>query len=264
MKTISIQDLLKEGVTAPTGVWAINSAQQSELQLQGDLYLQVPKLNGSRMDPLKIEQTWLAQDLTRKIPRQQLLESSEFRNMIEKELVTLVPEEVATRINRKPGADLERKRLQMQRMQPRELEAARRASSKAEITRADGVTDDDDDLPQVDIIGPNGKKRELVDAAEIAAAAARGLDLTDDGLTPQFVMFAAKLQREGDMATLNALRTRGKVSTKELRYLREHLTKHPITVKAIKSQLVARKQARVAKLAAQAKKSKPVRASAGI
>lgn len=247
MKTLSIQDLLKEGIQAATGIWAINSSSNSELGLKGDLYLQVPKLNGSKLDPLKIEQTWLAQDLTRKIPRAQLLESSEFRNLVESNLITLVTEEYARRVNSRDGAELERRRLQTSRLQPKTLEAARKVSMKAEITRADGVTDDDDDAPRVDVYGPNGKQRDLTDAAEIAAAAANGLDLDDNGLTPTFVMFANKLKREADMQALNALRTHGKISTKELRYLRDNLPKHPATVKAIKAQLVARKQAKLKK-----------------
>jgi hypothetical protein len=244
MKTLSIQDLLKEGINAPTGVWAINSASNSELGMKGDLYLQVPKLNGSKMDPLKIEQTWLAQDLTRKIPRAQLLESSEFRNLVESNLITLVTEEYAKRVNTREGAELERRRLQTSRMQPKELEAARKVSMKAEITRADGVTDDDDDGPRVDVYGPNGKQRDLTDAAEIAAAAARGLDLDESGLSPTFVMFANKLKREPDMSALNALRSHGKITSKELRHLRNNLPKHPLTVKAIKAQLLARKHAK--------------------
>lgn len=249
MKTLSIQDLLREGISAAAGVWVINSSKNSELGLNGDLYLQVPKLNGSKMDPLKIEQTWLAQDLTRKIPRAQLLEASEFRNLVEAGLISLVTEEYAKRVNSRDGADLERRRLQTARLQPKTLEAARKVSMKAEISRADGVTDDDDDDLKVDIIGPNGKKRELVDAAEIAAAAAQGLDLDDDGMTATFVMFAAKLQREPDAQALNALRTHGKISSKELRYLRDRLPKHPSTVTAIKAQLAQRKATRLKKQA---------------
>lgn len=248
MKTLSISDLLQAGVNANVGVWIINSAKNSELGLNGDLYLQVPKLNGSKSDPLKIEQTWLAQDLTRKIPRAQLIEASEFRNLVETQLITLITEEHAKRINGRDGADLERRRLQTTRLQPKTLEAARRVSIKAEISRADGTKDDDDDL-KVDIVGPDGRKQELHDAAEIAAAAAHGLDLDDDGMTATFVMFSAKLQREADAQALNAIRTYGKISSKELRYLKRRLTKHPITSKAITAQLAQRKATRLKKLA---------------
>lgn len=245
MKTITIRDLLGEGVNAPVGVWAMNSSGNSELGLVGEVLLQIPKLNGSKSDPLKIDQTWLAQDLTRQIPRAQLLESSEFRHAVEKGLVTLVSEDTAKRINNREGAEAERRRLVATRQQIRKLEAARTiANSKSEIRRADGTLDEDEVNQGVKVVGDSAN------AENVAILAARGLENTAEGFEPSFIMFADKVSKEDDINALNLIRSRGKLSTKELRYLRDKLVDQPKTRKALSSQILARKQARQARLAA--------------
>jgi len=234
IKHLTITELEDAG---PRGsVWVLNSGPSSVYELSGDILLSIPGNAGQQTQALKIQATWLPQDLTAKFPKQRILESTDFRSAVVNELLTIISDRDAQRILAQDGAQEERRRITAEARSVREAGAARTIKdSNVEITRADGVKDDDDG--KVDIYGPGGEE------VSLAKAASKGLDTNDDGLTASFVMFAEKIGTEEDVKALNAIRTRSRFTRRELKYLRDNLRKHPKTVTALKARLSGRSDA---------------------
>jgi hypothetical protein len=231
IKSISISDLEAQG---PRGsVWVLNSAATSQYALVGEIVINIPKTNGAGADPLKIPQTWLPVDAAARFPRERLLDAAEFRSAVVNGLVTIVDEETAAKILRKDGATDELKRLRATDQHVRQAGAARTiADSNVEISRADGVKDDEDEGDKVEIYGSNDEDDNL------ARKAKNGVEL-NDGHKPSFLMFVDKLKTESDIGALNAIRSRAKFTRKEMRFMRDNLTRgeFPKTIKALKSRI---------------------------
>ena len=218
-RVLSISDLEKEGPKDP--IWCLNTSANSEAGQAGEIHVGIPKQNGTKIDPLFIPKTWLPQELTLQIPKAQLIDSSEFRQAINKGLITLIDASSAQVILRQEGAAEEKKRLDDLRRHIRQAGAAKTiASSGSEITMISG--------------GEEEKVKPLGAGGEATSD-------DDSGLTPGFAMFAERLRDMDDVNALNAIRSRRKFSGKELRYLKSNLPDKPKTVKAITAQLTAAK-----------------------
>lgn len=236
IKSITIADLEAQGPRGP--VWVLNSAATSQYALVGEIVINIPKTNGAGADPLKIPQTWLPVDAAARFPRERLLDAAEFRSAVVNGLVTIVDEETAARILRKDGATDELGRLRATDQHVRQAGAARTiADSNVEISRADGVKDDEDEGDKVEIYGSN-------DDDNLARKAKNGVEL-NDGHKPSFLMFVDKLKTESDIGALNAIRSRAKFTRKEMRFMRDNLSRSdfPKTVKALKSRIAEFKAA---------------------
>ena len=179
---------LELSTTGP--VWALNSSSSVVgAGLGGDIHIGVPKLNGSKTDPLHVLLTWLPVDLTASIPRDQLLASSEFRKAVKDGLLTLITPEHAAEIEQQEGAAEERARLNAKRDAVRRTEAARNLTGNkvGEIKMVSTMTADDD---------------EDAGAAETAAPAKK------TSVTATFKSAMQSLAQRSDIDTLNVLRTR--------------------------------------------------------
>lgn len=213
-KVITITDLERGNPKDP--IWVLNTSAASEAEQSGEIHIGIPKQNGSKIDPLFIPQTWLPQELTLQIPRNQLLESSEFRQAINKQLLTLIDEASAQEILSQEGAEEEQSRLRELRRHIRAAGAAKTlTTSSTEITMLTGT------------------EKETV-ANPGAAEAASDVAPT---LTPGFTMFAERLRDMDDVNALNAIRSRRRFSRKELQHLKSNLPDKPKTQAAIKAQL---------------------------
>lgn len=235
IKSITIADLESQGLRG--SVWVLNSAATSQYQLIGEIVINVPKTNGNGADPLKIPHTWLPIDAAARFPRERLLDCAEFRSAVVNGLVTIVSEETATQLLRKDGAKDELKRLQKTDQHVRQAGAARTiADSNVEISRADGVKDDDDEGDKVEMYGDD-------DDDNVAKQAKAGVE-DNDGFKPSFLMFVDKIQTENDIGALNAIRSRAKFTRKEMRHMRDTLNRNdfPKTVKALKARIAAFKK----------------------
>lgn len=244
IKKLSIADLEDQG---PKGsVWVLNSAASSKYDISGELIMSIPSLNGRDADPLKIKETWLPQDVAARFGRERLLQSSEFRTAVDNGVVTIITPEAAKQILSQGGAREEQARLDGLERHVRQAGAAKTISqSNVEmfIPDANGrpiKDDDDNDDLKVEIYG---------DTDNVAVLAANGVEDTEEGFKPQFMMFFDKINNGTDVAALNAIRTRGKFSRKELRYMRDTLGHHPETVRALKQKLVELKRAKAKRLA---------------
>jgi hypothetical protein len=241
IKTLTIADLEEQGPRGP--VWILNSVATSKLDTSAEIVMAIPGLHGRDADALVIKETWLPQDAAAMFGRERLLQSSQFRTAVASGVLTIITPEAAKEIQARPGAREEQARLDDTERHVRKAGAARTiAQSNVDMYIADEhgrpVKDDDDDDSndlKVDMYGPD----EVDNVAKLAKA---GVEETDDGFKPSFIMFVDKIRNGTDMAALNAIRTRGKFSRKELRHLRDNLHKHPETVRAIKEKLVELKR----------------------
>lgn len=223
MKTVSIAELEKRGPKSTEPIWALNTAAESEIEQPAEVLLTIPKRNGSGNDPLHIPQTWLPQELTKFIPRAQLLTSTEFRQAVNSKLITLIPEVEAKRIMGQEGSEDETQRLDALRRHIRKAGSARSISdSTAEITRIGGGRDDDDgDTNTVKTITIGGDDED----DNVAKKALAGVENNFKGITPAFEMWVNKLNTGTDMAALNAIKARRKFTRDEMQYLGNKLGK---------------------------------------
>ncbi len=218
VKILSISHFESEGPKALGAIWGINTADQSDIAVAGEVLLAIPKRNGTgQPDPLRMPQTWLPQELTRDIPRQRLLQSSEFRKAVSSRLIGLIDEETARRLLRQGGAVEEQQRLTAQTKHIRDAGAARTiADSNATIARADGVKDDDDE-------DRSGRNKTVVidndDDHTVAELAASGVEDFEPGITQQFKMFVDKISRTNDANAKLEIKGRRSFTKKEMAFM---------------------------------------------
>ncbi len=226
MKILPISYFEKEGPKALGAIWGINTADRSQLAVAGEVLLAIPKRNGNgQPDPLRIPQTWLPQELTRDIPRQRLLQSSEFRKAVSSQLIGLIDEATAHRILQQNGATEEQQRLAAQTKHIRTAGAARTiADSNATIQRADGLKEDDEE-------DQGGRNKTVVidhgddDRATVAELASHGVEDIEPGISPQFKMFVDKINRGSDIAAKNEIKGRRTFTRKEFSYMHRNLSR---------------------------------------
>jgi hypothetical protein len=210
-KYLSISELEQGDARAP--IWAINGSANSKVGMTGEIHVGIPKLNGTKVDALYLAQTWLPQCLTDQIPRGQLLESSEFRNAVVSGLIILVTPEYAEDLNSQEGAAEERQSLNARERQIREALGARTiTSSGAEIVNTSDLTD------------------------------RSTLTTEKPALSDAFMAFVSSLETRTDIEALNALRSRGSTSRREVKHLVANLRDKPKTVKFLKDKLEASKK----------------------
>ena len=180
---------LEQVSTGP--VWALNSSSSVVGSGNGgDVHIGVPKLNGSKIDPLHVQLTWLPVDLTASIPRDQLLASSEFRKAVRDGLLTLITPEHAAEIEQQDGAEEERVRLSARKDAIRRTEAARNLTGSK--------------VGEIKMISAFGGDT----ADEEEAAAADSAPTKKTSVTAAFKAGMKALVAKSDVETLNSLRVR--------------------------------------------------------
>lgn len=233
-KYLTINELLAQGPTDP--VYVINSSAKSEYTRgqRGEVLLVIPQIHGNG-DPTKhtVRQTWLAEDLTNFVPRAALLQSTEFRRAVNMGLIQPITVEYAQYLEQRPGYNEEVRRLRERQNNIDQVSAPRTiAQSGAEVSRADGVKDDENDVQIIDNDGRSVHSSEL----NTAQAAAKGLDLVD-GLEPAFTMWADRLQSQPDVDALNSIRSYGGMKKRQLKYLRRVLINHPKSLAKVNARI---------------------------
>lgn len=197
IQRLTLDTVLNQGNTEP--VWCINNTPQSMGTRAGDLVIMVPKIHGNGTpDKVMIPRTWLPYNLIRQVPRQQLLQSTEFLRAVNNELIIIVSSEYAAYLESKEGAAEERERLRQYR------ERVHNATARV-------VTEDTDT-----------KKTEE--------------ESEEDGFDPVFIMHVNQWNTMQDIDVLNTLRA-SKYTRKQYQYILKSLTNHPRTAAAIQKVL---------------------------
>lgn len=226
LKILDVQYFEAQGTKALGAIWGINTSDQSALGVNGEVLLAIPKRNGNgQPDLLNVPQTWLPQELTRMIPRQRLLGSSEFRKAVNQKLIGLIDEETARRLLRQSGAVEEQARLDAQTKHVRNAGAPRTiADSNAMIERADGLKEDDEE-------STGGRNKTVIidhsddSKSSVATLAANGVEDIEPGINPQFKMFVDKLNRTSDTNAKNEIKGRRSFTKAELGFLHRNLNR---------------------------------------
>lgn len=220
MKLLSIQHFENEGPKALGAIWGINTAMET-LKVQGEVLLGIarPTSQGGGKDELRVQQTWLPQELTKNIPRRRLLASTEFRRAVNGGLIGLISEEQAMKMLGQSGAREEQQRLEAVTAHIKKAGSARTiADSKADVSRADGSKDDDED-------DPSSTRTTIVDDSEksVAELAANGVEDVEKGISPSFKMWVDRLSTGKDLAAKNEIKGRRSFSNAELGFMSRNL-----------------------------------------
>jgi hypothetical protein len=212
-------------------VWILNSAADSRLQMEGELLINIPNAQG-RAELMRVPQTWLPFNATGRFTKKRLLESTEFRNAVVEELITLIDEPTASKIMKSTGAREEQMRMQKLTQQIKDAGAVRKISdANVDVVNSRELSSREGNAPSVDI------------HSETTAAVKAGVTTGQAGLSANFEAFFQRLKTQPDVNTLGLVRGKSKLSRRELRYLRDNLPSHPQTVKLIRSRLVELKKA---------------------
>lgn len=186
MKELTINDL--EAQSEGSSIWVLNTSSKSVAGQAAEIHIGIPKINGSKTDSMFVPRTWLPVDLTSYIPRPQLLASTEFRSAINNRLISPISEEDARAIFKQPGAAEEKKRLDGISRNFRAKMAQGLSNDKAVIEEQPGK------LPP-----------------------------KSSSLNDQFKIFVERLVSQKDLDILSELKTRGKFTVKQLRFLEKAL-----------------------------------------
>lgn len=207
MKKITIAQVETEATNLP--IWALNGS--AEVREIADVLIGIPKLNGSKVDTLRVPATWLPVCLTEQIPRAQLLASAEFRQSVSSGILILIDPAYAQEVLEQDGAVEEQARL-------RETEQRVRDALSARGLHTDNVS--------------------LISGAELASTTPNsGQEIAANELDPAFVIFFESLAEKTDMDTMNAIRTRARFRRQEIRYMANHLIEKPKSQTLVRSLL---------------------------
>lgn len=198
-KYLTVSELEQQEPNTP--IWALNTSAESRVKHAGDIHIGIPKINGTKVDDLKIPQTWLPICLTDMIPRDQLMSSSEFRNAVNAKLIRIITADHAEQVEAQDGAFEERERMQEKERLVEETTAAKLVSTGAEIIAVSDLTD---------------VTRGEVVAADPSAHAPSPVDSS-------FKMFVAALQSLEDIEALNRIRGRGTFNRAEIKHMMTEL-----------------------------------------
>lgn len=162
-------------------------------KLRGNVTFNVSEPHTGNPVPVQIPDTFLAIDLLEKATKQQLSDSADFRQALDRRLLVLVDEDEALEINSRAGANTERRRLQRRR----ETSAAMQSASYGGVSGATALVDE------------TGEEAEAT-ANELA------------GIHPRLWGVAEKVREEGEIGVINSLRAVvDDLSIKDLRYARK-------------------------------------------
>lgn len=213
---MTISELEKEGRNSPKPIYVLNSSTESAVKANGDIYLSIPKRNGADKDPLRIRQTWLPQNITDVVTRQQLLASSEFRALVQKKLIVIISVRDAERILSQDDAQIERDRLEAEERHVDEAAGSRAITADVKVVGGVGDTDDSDEEQEIP-----------VNLVTMTSEGDGGGDLPK-GITDQFDMWIERTALLGDAEAANAVRNhKASYTRSELNYMKAKLTNSP-------------------------------------
>jgi len=200
VKKFTTIEELEESTKGP--VYVINATTG---ELAGNLLFSVPKLNGNGHDLIRMPKTFIPLDLAMQVSRAQLLQSSEFRNTVNKGLIKICSKEYALAVLESPDGKAEAARIQ------NELRAARAVVENAVISE-----ESEDDYIEV-------KKVEK----EVKAAAESSTNTNNVSIKLKTLVNNAKHDEWTQVRVVTSLRNYGDLSKKEVAYLSKQYKDSP-------------------------------------
>lgn len=212
-KLTDIQSVLQGNSRDP--IYIINTAD--EVSAEGEVCCAIPNPNNQSPDILRIDQTWIPIDLTDKIPRKQLIESTAFRQLINSGLVKLVDSGWAQAVLSDPQAKSELQRLRNQQNMIRNALKSKTLQDISKNIQFDNKDDADGEADKQ----VKTKATRAVKMREEAEAVNMDPD-EDDGpsVSPNAAALGASLSLKEDADIMNILRGRKGLSLADVAYLR--------------------------------------------
>jgi hypothetical protein len=204
---MSIQEL--EDMGNKGGVYVENTSPRGQ---RGDILFSAPKLRGVGTDVVRVIKTWIPQDLTNIVTKEQLLQSSEFRQTVTKGYLKILTKDYASQVLEHSDAKQERDRI----------ENVRRATRN--IIRASQTTAKEEDEKKT----PTQIRREK-NLARIQDESANS-EPAIPGETPFDIMLKRLANMDDQTEILNSLRGEGAFTKKELKSIIVHLESFPRVV----------------------------------
>lgn len=226
IKSMTIAELVREGVSSPKPIYILNTSAESAAKRGGNIYLSIPKRNGADKDPLRIRHTWLPQALTDHVTRAQLLNSSEFRALVNKKLVTPISEKSALELLASPDAEDEMRNLEAEDRNIEEAGGGRSITADVKVIGGEGDVDhsSEEDIPVSLITSINAG-----DEVDLPA-----------GISEEFGAFVERAAEMGDAQAANAVRNyQSRYTRAELRFIKEKLKNSPKVVAMATKSLTA-------------------------
>jgi hypothetical protein len=199
-KEITLRELENLETSA---VYVINSSPRSH---RGEIIFSVPRPNGVGEDVIRVPKTWIPVDLSDQVEKKNLMQSSRFRLNVSKKLLTLIHPDVAERVLEGEDATAEKERLD-------NLRSAATALMRSAPTTGRNNDDDDDDEPQT----PTQRRRKAMLKQQEDSNAQDPVVKGGDVVTSAFDVLLQSLEGKRQDAVLNALRSEGSLSRKELK-----------------------------------------------
>lgn len=238
MKVLSISDLRK--FDGPQSVWVLNTTANSPTmrrnynpetgqlkQERADVIINVSSatVHGER-ETITFPQSFLPIDITEYVSIRDILECRPFLKAVREGLLTIIDQASADELFETPGAEAERDRLVRKAARLRDIGSAP-IISKSEVLNVSNPSDNET---------PIGKKAEVVAVRPIE-------EVEEDQFDATFVANVIRWTQMEDLTVLNEMRTAGRFSRKELKYVVSKLDKqkHKATINHIRSKLEARK-----------------------
>lgn len=225
-----------------SSLWVLNTADTSEAEEAGDILMAIPRLTGSgQTDVITLDLTWLPQDITEWIPRAQALESADFRRAVRKGLISIISEQDAQKILRRPGAKEERQRLASARKYIREVATARAMGEhdEARIGSVQIAQGSGSDYTSVDVYDQH-------EQLSVAQAALNPTELIG-GLEPKFIAWCDRLKQKTDMQAYNDILNKGKMNRRQLKAILKALPASHTTARESVTKRLAKLEAKKAK-----------------
>lgn len=193
-------------------LWVINTSTISDAEIFGDVLMTVPRGAGNG-DPvrLKIEMTWLPQDLNMQAPKEIILRSIEFRQALNKNVVAIVSNNYAETVLRTDQARQERRRM---------ADQARMMSKHANPART--LDDSNTEVYNTqDLDATRKKMRNEVNTNELFNGSGAHERY---GVTEAFYTFAERLPMMSDGQAMNEIRARPTMKRSEMKCILAHLS----------------------------------------
>ena len=217
-------------------VWVLNNTKNAPImarnidpdthqlkQERADVMLVVNSVSGTgEKEVITIPQSFLPTDVTEYVALEDILNCRSFISALREGLITIIDESSAQELMNSEGASEERQRLRQLRQKVMSAGAAR-GITKATVTNTANPGDNDVSFDQNQHVQP---------LTEIEPT-------EEDDFDPTFIANAQRWQTMSDVQVKNEMRTVGKFTVKQLKYLQRHLDaeKHKSTLARIKTTL---------------------------
>lgn len=133
MKTKKPQILVQDLTRDDRHIFVLNKSGVQNPRFKGPIFMTVSRLKGEGVDEVKVPNTWLPIDLCSQVHPTQLIESADFRKIVQNGMIEIISEDEADQILSRPGADQELRRIREEQSRANSFLGSNGLSSTASV-----------------------------------------------------------------------------------------------------------------------------------